>query len=220
MFESVITNSSGTSERMLCLAVAMILGVVVSMVYMYTGAYTKNFVQTVAVLPVLVAVVMTMVNGSVGTSVAVLGAFGLVRFRSMQGTSREILYIFFSMAIGLSTSMGYVWFSILYVAVVSLGLCFMFRISFGEQKGDEKQLRITIPENLDYEGVFDDIFQRYTLGAKLMRVKTTNLGSMYELTYSITMRPLTSEKKMIDEIRCRNGNLNIICGYLDTRETL
>lgn len=220
MFESVITNSSGAGERILCLIVAIILGVVVSMVYMYTGTYTKNFVQTVAVLPVLVAVVMTMVNGNVGTSVAVLGAFGLVRFRSMQGTSREILYIFFAMAIGLSTSMGYVWFSILYVAVVSLGLCFMFRISFGEQKGDEKQLRITIPENLDYEGIFDDIFQKYTTEAKLVRVKTTNLGSMYELSYSITMQPMSSEKKMIDEIRCRNGNLNIICGYLDTRETL
>lgn len=220
MFESIITEHSGTSAKILCLEVALILGVVISMVYMYTGKYTRNFVQTIAVLPVLVAVVMTMVNGSVGTSVAVLGAFGLVRFRSMQGTSREILYIFFAMAIGLSTSRGYIYFSVLYVFVVSFVLYLMFKYSFGEQKGDEKQLRITIPENLDYEGIFDDIFQSYTIESKLMRVKTTNLGSMYEITYYITMRPFCSEKKMIDEIRCRNGNLNITCGYLDTKEAL
>lgn len=219
MFGSILTDG-GITENFICLFVALLLGIGVSYVYMHTGKYTKNFVQTIATLPVLVAVVMLMVNGNMGVSVAVLGAFSLVRFRSLQGTSREILYIFFSMAIGLSTSMGYVGFSVAYVAIVCLALYVMHRFSFGEMPGDEKQLRITIPENLEYEGVFDDIFMKYTTGSKLMSVKTTNLGSMYELTYYITLKPESSEKSMIDDLRCRNGNLNIICGYLDTRESL
>lgn len=221
MFQSILSEgqTAGTLH-FICLAAALLLGFIVAYTYMNTGDYTRNFVQTLVILPVLVAVVMTMINGSIGASVAVLGAFGLVRFRSMQGTSREITYIFFVMAVGLSTSTGYIYFSVVYTIVICMILFSMKKREFGEKKAEEKELRITIPENLDYAGIFDDIFYKYTSKVKLMRVKTTNLGSMYELCYSIRLIEESKEKEMIDALRCRNGNLTIVCGYREVKEEL
>lgn len=221
MFDTILKTTETTGQiYFLCLGIALLLGCVIACTYMKTGPYTRNFVQTLVILPVLVSVVMLMINGSLGTSVAILGAFGLVRFRSMQGSSREISYIFFVMAVGLSASTGYVTFTITYTVLICLILFVMNKIEFGEKKMDEKELRITIPENLDYAGIFDDIFRQYVNSVQLIRVKTTNLGSMYELCYHIAMKEPLKEKEMIDALRCRNGNLTIICGYRNTREEL
>lgn len=201
---------------LLCTVVSVVLGVLIAVIYMQQGNYSKNFVVTLAMMPVLVQVVIMMVNGNVGTSVAVLGTFGLVRFRSVPGTSREIANIFFAMAVGLVTGMGYLTFSVAMVVVIGGMFLLLGKTSFGERKYNEKDLRITIAEDLDYTDIFEDIFAEYTSKSSLEQVKTTNLGSMYELKYHITLKDAKKEKEMIDQLRCRNGNLTIICGKRST----
>ena len=169
----------------------------------------------------MVQMVIMMVNGNLGTGVAVLGAFSLIRFRSVPGSARDIAAIFFSMAVGLATGMGYLTFAGMAVLAVGLLLLLLSKTSFGEMKVPEKELKILIPEDLDYTEVFDDIFAPYTSSVSMERVKTTNLGSMYELYYRIRLKDPAREKEMIDQIRCRNGNLTIVCGRCQTvREEL
>ena len=210
LFDS--TGTISNMEVLIAMCTALVLGFVISYVYMYTGNYTKNFAITVALLPLMVMGVIMMVNGNLGTSVAVLGAFGLVRFRSIPGSSKEIATIFLSMAIGLATGMGYVAFAVVLTIIIGMAMIICMKTNFGEQKTFEKELKITIPENLDYSNIFDDLFEQYTTKSSLERVKTTNMGSMYELHYRIVLKDQTEEKKMIDDIRCRNGNLTIVCG--------
>lgn len=215
MFTSILSSVEGNltiQNGLLCTVVSVVLGILIAVIYMQQGNYSKNFVVTLAMMPVLVQVVIMMVNGNVGTSVAVLGTFGLVRFRSVPGTSREIANIFFAMAVGLATGMGYLTFSVAMVVVIGGMFMFLGKTSFGERKYNEKDLRITIAEDLDYTDIFEDIFAEYTSKHSLEQVKTTNLGSMYELKYHITLKNAKKEKEMIDQLRCRNGNLTIICG--------
>lgn len=219
MFTSILSSVEGNltmQNGLLCTVVSIALGVLIAVIYMQQGNCSKNFVVTLAMMPVLVQVVIMLVNGNVGTSVAVLGTFGLVRFRSVPGTSREIANIFFAMAVGLATGMGYITFAVAMVVVVGGMFLILGKTSFGERKYDEKDLRITIAEDLDYTDIFEDIFQEYTSKCSLEQVKTTNLGSMYELKYHITLKDAKKEKEMIDQLRCRNGNLTIICGKRST----
>ena len=219
MFTSILSSVEGNltmQNGLLCTVVSIALGVLIAVIYMQQGNCSKNFVVTLAMMPVLVQVVIMLVNGNVGTSVAVLGTFGLVRFRSVPGTSREIANIFFAMAVGLATGMGYITFAVAMVVVVGGMFQILGKTSFGERKYDEKDLRITIAEDLDYTDIFEDIFQEYTSKCSLEQVKTTNLGSMYELKYHITLKDAKKEKEMIDQLRCRNGNLTIICGKRST----
>ena len=219
MFTSILSSVEGNltmQNGLLCTVVSVVLGVLIAVIYMQQGNYSKNFVVTLAMMPVLVQVVIMMVNGNVGTSVAVLGTFGLVRFRSVPGTSREIANIFFAMAVGLANGMGYLTFSVAMVVVIGGMFLFLGKTSFGERKYNEKDLRITIAEDLDYTDIFEDIFAEYTSKSSLEQVKTTNLGSMYELKYHITLKDAKKEKEMIDQLRCRNGNLTIICGKRST----
>lgn len=219
MFTSILSSVEGNltiQNGLLCTVVSVVLGILIAVIYMQQGNYSKNFVVTLAMMPVLVQVVIMMVNGNVGTSVAVLGTFGLVRFRSVSGTSREIANIFFAMAVGLATGMGYLTFSVAMVVVIGGMFMFLGKTSFGERKYNEKDLRITIAEDLDYTDIFEDIFAEYTSKHSLEQVKTTNLGSMYELKYHITLKNAKKEKEMIDQLRCRNGNLTIICGKRST----
>ena len=212
MFTSILSSVEGNltmQNGLLCTVVSVVLGVLIAVIYMQQGNYSKNFVVTLAMMPVLVQVVIMMVNGNVGTSVAVLGTFGLVRFRSVPGTSREIANIFFAMAVGLATGMGYLTFSVAMVVVIGGMFLLLGKTSFGERKYNEKDLRITIAEDLDYTDIFEDIFAEYTSKSSLEQVKTTNLGSMYELKYHITLKDAKKEKEMIDQLRCRNGNLTI-----------
>ncbi len=226
MLTSIITSMSQTAatmtmqEALLCMAAALVLGLVIAGVYMLTGAYSTNFVISLVVLPVLVQGVIIMVNGNLGTSVAVLGAFGLIRFRSVPGTSRDIVSIFFAMAAGLAAGMGQIGYAAILTAVVALLLLVLHFARFGEGKAGEQQLKIQIPENLDYSSIFDDIFSEYLTSHSLNRVKTTNLGTMYELTYQIRMKDEKRQKEMIDAIRCRNGNLTIVCGRAQSGEVL
>lgn len=211
MFNSIfsVTETLSISSVLLCFGVSLILGLIVAFTHMKTGKYSKNFVVTLTILPSLVQVVMLMVNGNLGTSVAVLGAFSLIRFRSLPGNSREIASIFLSMAIGLSIGMGQILFAILITITICLVIIILTYTKFGETKDIVKILKVIIPEDLDYTGVFDDIFEKFTKEISLEQVKTTNMGSMFELKYSVKLLKDINEKEFIDSLRCRNGNLTI-----------
>lgn len=206
------TGVVSPQNMFICMATALVLGVIISVVYMLSGPYTKSYVITLVLLPVMVQTVIILVNGNLGAGVAVMGAFNLVRFRSIPGTSREISGIFFAMILGLATGMGYIGYAVIIAVAISIFLVVMGKTKFGEADGKERHLKILIPEDLDYTTVFDDVMEEYTTKAILERVRTTNLGSMYELNYVVNLKDLKQEKKFIDELRCRNGNLNIILG--------
>lgn len=169
-------------------------------------------IVSLALLPTLVQVVIMMVNGNLGAGVAVLGTFSLVRFRSVPGTSREISCIFFAMAVGLATGMGFITFAAAVTVIVGAVMLILTKSPIGKMQPTCRELKITIPENLDYTEIFDEVFDKYIKKQELVKVKTTNLGSMYELTYLVTLKNSNQEKQLIDDIRCRNGNLTVICG--------
>ena len=221
MLESIIKTTTELSiENLLtCSLTSIILGLIISLVHKFTSKYSKNFLITLATLPVLVQSIILMVNGSLGTSIAIVGAFSLVRFRSIPGTSKEILSVFFAMTIGLATGMGQLIFASIITILVSLILILLSKTKFGETKENTKILKITLPDNLDYTEVFDDIFTTYVKDHTLQQVKTTNLGSLFELTYLITIKKDINEKEFIDELRTRNGNLKIVLTHpIDNNE--
>lgn len=214
MFTSILENTTATlsiTDAIICMVASIILGLVVALTHTLTKKYSKNFITVLVLLPLLVQVVIMMVNGNLGTSVAILGAFGLIRFRSMPGTSRELLSVFFAMAIGLAIGMGHITFAIVFTLITSLTILILSKTSFGEEK-KKQSLKILIPEDLDYTEVFDDIFKKYTLENNITKVKTTNLGSMYEITYDVIVKE-KQEKELIDALRTRNGNLNITLNH-------
>ncbi|MBD5521712.1 MAG: DUF4956 domain-containing protein [Lachnospiraceae bacterium] len=218
LFDSSITTVISVTDFMLCLGFSLMLGLALAFAYMYRTRYTKSFVVTLAMLPAVVCVVIMLVNGNVGTGVAVAGAFSLVRFRSVPGTAKEICALFLAMGTGLIAGMGYLGFAALFMVVMCAVFVLYTRIDFGSKKNAAvyKTLHITIPENLDYSSVFDDIFEEYTREHALVYVKTTNMGSMFRLTYDVTLRDTAKEKEMIDKIRCRNGNLEISVSRQET----
>jgi hypothetical protein len=222
IFESASDLSGITfSQAAICIIAAFIIGIIIAAVYMFTGRYSQNFIITIVLLPVVIQAVIIMVNGSLGTGIAVLGAFSLIRFRSVPGTSREITVIFMSMACGLSVGMGEIGYGFLICLICAAVMLLLHFTKFGQKHQGDNHLRITIPEDLDYTGAFTDIFDRYLLSCKLESVKTTNLGTMFELTYAVRMKDPGQEKEMIDEIRCRNGNLTVVSNRLEMEaETL
>lgn len=215
MFNSILNPGIGSmtiSNTLICLAVSLVCGFIIALIYMYKSSYTKSFVTSLVILPALVQVVITIVNGNLGASVAVMGAFSLVRFRSVPGSSKDITAIFFAMAVGLANGMGYVSYSGVIVVIVGLIFWILNMSKFGETRANHRNLKVLIPESLDYTNVFDDLFEKYLSKCELLKVKTTDLGSMYELTYMVVFKDSKQEKEFLDEIRCRNGNLTIICG--------
>ena len=198
---------------LLAFAVALMLGLVIALLFRRCGI--GNYIPVVlALMPMLVTAIIMIVNGNLGASVAVLGAFGLVRFRSAPGTAMGIGFLFFAMAVGLAVGMGFLTLAVLITAVAGAGFLLLDRTGFGTVESKDRMLRITIPEDLDYDGIFDDLFQKYTSHASLSRVRTTNMGTMYELSYLIEMRSMSQQKAFLDELRCRNGNLTIQMGLV------
>jgi len=215
IFSELSASSSDLTLEGFCLsmAAALVLGAALAFVYTYKSVYTRSFAVTLAMLPAIVSVVIMMVNGSLGTGVAVAGTFSLVRFRSAPGTAKEIGAIFLAMAVGIACGMGYVGFAALF-AVIMCGVSFFYaKLGFGERRNAElcRKLCVTVPEDLDYGGIFDDLFAKFASEARLVKVKTTNLGSLNKLTYEVVLKGPGTEKNLIDELRCRNGNLEISC---------
>lgn len=212
MFESIFnaTESLDVMAFLIVIAVSLLLGIIVSITHMYKTKTTSSFAMTLALLPAIVSIIIVMVNGNIGTGIAVAGAFSLVRFRSIAGNAKEILSVFFAMAIGLITGMGYILYAVIFTLIIAGTLLALNAFNFGKTKAPKtKLLRVTIPESLDYSGIFDDIFEKYTKEHVLNSVKTTNMGSLFRLTYEITLKDDASEKEMIDKIRVKNGNLEI-----------
>ena len=211
-FSSIITSTVSWQAILLCTLSSVILGALSAGIYCYRNTYTKSFVVTLSLLPVIVQTVIMLVNGNLGAGVAVMGAFSLVRFRSVPGSAREITSLFLAMALGLATGMGYIGIAIVTGAVMCILLTAYAALSFGRKPEEEKELKITIPENLDYTGLFDDLFGEYTRSAELISVRTTGMGSLYNLHYHVRLVSPEIEKQFLDAIRCRNGNLDIVCG--------
>ncbi len=211
MLNSIIGSQITLGAFLICTAVSMVLGIGLALVAMYRERSSQSLALTLAILPVAVQVVIMLVNGNIGAGVAVAGAFGLVRFRSQPGTAREIAVIFLAMAVGLATGMGYVVLAVLTFVLAGGLLMLLTVLNFGQKNDSERILRITIPENLDYEGLFDDILDEYTSDYELVRVKTTNMGTMFDLEYRIMMPGNSVPKAFLDDLRCRNGNLTIQC---------
>ena len=218
IFDTDMTNVIAVQDFLLCVGCSLVIGLILAVAYMCGTRYTKSFVATLAILPAVVCVVIMMVNGNVGTGVAVAGAFSLVRFRSAAGSAKEIGAIFLAMGTGLVAGMGYLGYAFL-VAVLLGGVSLLYhRLDFGAGKKQDryKTMHITIPEDLDYSGVFDKILQKYTTECELVQVKTTNMGSLFRLTYNLTLRSRDQEKEIIDKLRCRNGNLEITVSKQET----
>lgn len=216
MLNSLFSNTASSVELssiLICTLVSLILGGVIAYTHKLTSTHSKNFLITLAVLPVLVQSIIIMVNGNLGTSVAIVGAFSLVRFRSIPGTSKEILSVIFAMAVGLATGMGHIFFAGIITVVSSAAILLFSKIKIFEPNPKEKLLKITVPESLDYTNMFNDIFTKYAQDAKIQQVKTTNMGSLFDLTYRITLKPKINEKEFIDEIRIRNGNLKVMLSH-------
>ncbi len=221
LFDAELTATISVTDFLLCLGLSLVLGLVMAFAYMYRTRYTKSFVVTLALLPAVVCIVIMLVNGNVGTGVAVAGAFSLVRFRSVPGTAKEICTLFLAMGAGLICGMGYLGFAVLFTVVMCIMFVLYNRLDFGAKKNATtyKTITIVIPEDLDYTEIFDDIFEEYTSQFDLSRVKTTNMGSLFKLTYNITLKDFKKEKEMLDKIRCRNGNLEITVSKQETAVT-
>jgi len=225
MFDSMLNSifSSGQitgTAFLVTLGLALLLGIGTALLCMYKNKYSQSFAVTLAMLPATVAVVIMLVNGNIGAGVAVAGGFSLVRFRSAAGTAREIGMIFLAMTLGLALGMGYVGLAVCFFLVMAVFTAVLTTVDFGGKKEGERTLKISIPESLDYEGLFDDLFAEYTNSSELDKVKTTNMGTLYELTYRIVLKDAAKTKEFLDELRCRNGNLTISCGKAEFKEAL
>ena len=220
IFQGVFDGSAAVSvgDFLLCMGCALVAGLILALSYLRRCRCTNSFAVTLALLPAVVSVVIMMVNGNVGAGVAVAGTFSLVRFRSVPGTAREITVIFLAMGAGLIAGMGYLALALVFTLIMCLLTALYSRLDLGISKNAAryKTLTITIPEDLDYTGIFEDIWKEYTKQWVLARVKTTNMGSMFRLTYDIILQDPAREKEMIDRLRCRNGNLEISISRQET----
>ena len=212
LFNTDISGVITFGSFLLCMGTSLLIGLILAYSCRYQGRYTKSFLVTLMLLPSVVCIIIMMVNGSVGAGVAVAGAFSLVRFRSAPGTGREITMLFLAMGAGLIAGMGYLAFALLFAVIMSVMNVIFNHLDFGEkEKGQRyRTLSIMIPESLDYSGVFDEVLRHYTTDYTLTRVKTTNMGSLFRLSYDLTLREGANEKELIDQLRCRNGNLEIM----------
>lgn len=220
-FEPLFTESFTFTGYLVCTLMATALGFLVALTAGYKARYSKSFLLTVTLLPAAVETVIMLVNGNIGTGVAVMGAFGLVRFRSAPGSAKEIASLFVAMAIGLATAMGYLGVAVVFTALVCAVMLAASRLRFRGDGDGLRELRLTIPESLNYVHAFDDLFVRYTKSATLICVKTTNMGSLYKLLYRLELKDETQNQAFIDELRCRNGNLEVALGWAaENREEL
>ena len=207
---SVFETGLSSNTVVFCTICSILLGIGVALMYMLKNSYDKGFVITLVLLPAMVQIVIMLVNGNVGTGVAVVGVLSLIRFRSIPGTARDIGSIFLAMTIGLAAGLGYLLYALIFLIIIGLVNLVMVYSKFGVKEQNDQILKITIPENLDYEDLFDDIFIHYVKSNHLEMVRTTNMGSFFELTYQIEMKERNKSKEFLDALRCRNGNLNII----------
>lgn len=214
LFTGLFETTSSTSlisigKFFICIMAALLAGLIIVLSYKIRNKTTQNFVTTLALMPAMVCVIILMVNGNIGTGVAVTGAFSLIRFRSVAGSSSDLGAIFLAMGTGLIIGMGYIGFAFVFAIIISIMQIIYANIGMGKRDDVDRTMRIAIPEDLDYTGVFEDLFEKYTTSNQLTNVKTTDMGSLFRLTYNISLKDAKLEKELIDNLRCRNGNLEI-----------
>ena len=217
MLESLFSTTTEDTFTLMNMVVALVsalsLGFFISLVYLYIqkdDGYTPSFTVTLIILPAVVAVVIMLIGSNVARAFSLAGAFSLVRFRSAPGNPKDISYIFFSMGIGLACGMGYVLYAAVFALIVSIVMFILHVTHYAKKTTAGMQLKITIPENLNFQGLFDDILKKYANSWQMKRVRTTDFGTLFEIVYDINLKQSVSQKKLIDELRCRNGNLSII----------
>ena len=226
MFETIFNNnavpvtdvSMDIKSTLICIIASLLLGLVVSLVYILITTHkdrSPNFILSLVILPALVSVVILLVGSNVARAFSIAGVFTLIRYRSLPGDSKDISLVFLSMAIGLTTGLGYITFAAIITIIFCLVILLIKKTNFGFTRQVEKRLKVVIPEDMNYQTAFDDIFDKYLKRSEIQRVKTTNLGTLYEITYHIIMKDNVSEKEFLDELRCRNGNLTIQLGMME-----
>ena len=223
MFNSVFdTAASGLNITtiLMCSGVALLLGLVIAFTHMKTSKTSRNFLITLTILPLLVQVVMLMVNGSLGTSIAILGAFSLIRFRSIAGNSKEISSVFFAMAIGLALGMGHILFAAVITAVTVVVILILSKTNIFNMSAQPQTLEIVVPEDLDYTHAFDAEFKKFTTSHELVRSKTTNMGSLYQLYYDVCLKKSANEKEFLDAIRVKNSNLKVLLSHVSKEQLI
>ena len=211
MFESILNSSSGSfsiMNELICMVAAVVLGSIVALVHTVDNRYSKNFLIAFIVFPLLVQVVIAMINGNVGAALAIGGAFSLIRFRSLQGNSRELVSVFFAMAIGLSLGVGQVIFASIFTVIGAIVLFAITKLNVGNNESI-RRLKIVIPEDMNYDEMFKEEFDKYTKKNDLVVCKTTNMGSLYELEYEVSLKDTSKVKDFLDDIRIKNGNLKV-----------
>ena len=207
---SIINNTLTIGALLICTVCSIALGCVIAGIYMFRNQYSKSLAVTLVFIPATVQIIIMLTSGNIGAGVGAAGAFNLMRFRSIPGKARDIGCLFFAMAIGLVMGMGFLFYAFVFVLLIGGFSILLTIFRFGHMETEDRVLRITIPENLDYDGLFDDVFAKYTQSVELDKVKTSNMGSLYELTYSVRLKSPSVPKEFMDELRCRNGNLNIL----------
>ena len=226
MFETIFNNnavpvtdvSMDIKSTLICIIASLLLGLVVSLVYILITTHkdrSPNFILSLVILPALVSVVILLVGSNVARAFSIAGVFTLIRYRSLPGDSKDISLVFLSMAIGLTTGLGYITFAAIITIIFCLVILLIKKTNFGFTRQVEKRLKVVIPEDMNFQTAFDDIFDKYLKRGEIQRVKTTNLGTLYEITYHIIMKDNVSEKEFLDELRCRNGNLTIQLGMME-----
>mgnify|MGYP000900176204 FL=1 len=219
LFYDIFTDTTvDPAMMMLAIGVSLLLGLVIAKVYQFKTVYSKSFVMSLALLPTLIAIVIFLVNGSLGAGVAVMGAFSLIRFRSAPGGAKELVSIFLVMTIGIAIGMGYLVFATVFTLIMSLAMMLLEVVNFGQMKHSMRQLTVVIPESLDYESIFDDIFNKAANHVELANVKTSDMGSLFKIKYIIQLNGQMTEKELIDALRTRNGNLEIAISRYITKE--
>ena len=207
IFSSVLTGTLSPGIYLLCLLVAGVCGAIAALALSRERTASRSFLMSLVVLPIVVTTVIVMVNGNVGTGIAVAGAFSLVRFRSAAGRARDISAIFLVMTAGLACAAGYLAIALLFTVIASGVMLLLSRMPMRCERYLE--LHVSVPESLHFADVFDDLFGQYTKTWKLIKAKTSNMGSLYKLDYKIEMKDPSAVQEFLDELRCRNGNLEI-----------
>lgn len=215
MLETIISSTTGESftlvNALIVIFASIFLGLVISCVYMKTNKKNNNsgFTITLVMLPVIISIIILLVGNNVARAFSLAGAFSIIRFRSAPGDPKDIAYVFFTLAVGLTCGMGYIGYAAIFTIILSALMFILNSLNFAEAKGKYMQLKITVPEDLNYDGVFEDVLDKFTTSYSIDRVRTRDFGSLFELSYSLQLKPEANQKNFLDELRCRNGNLNI-----------
>lgn len=223
LFTSILGSTLDITSVLIVLGSALLLGFLISIVYILTHkheGYVPSFAVTLVMLPIIIAVIIILIGDNVARAFSLAGAFTIIRFRSAPADPKDITYIFFTLAVGLALGLGYIGYAVLFTIVLCLVTVFLAVFKFAVPKNEHMILKITIPENLNYMGLFDDIFSEYTSSYRLKKVKTTDFGALLETVYFIELKKDCDQKEMIDKIRSRNGNLNVVLLFKEYEDKL